>query len=212
MKSGKLVVGIAALFILTAGSVLADGAGSVFGAMKTAKTLGQGRTDITAGVGLADATSFTGVLTYGLGRYTDGRLKLALVDDEGSNGVHIGLGGDFVWQFWNLDASRRYPMDMGIGAFFEYRDFGPASVFEVGTHLLASYPFQLSRGGTLSPYGRFNARLEKFSVDRAGSDSELELGLNGGIEWAPTTTMRFYGEFQFDGNDGLFLGIDFNLQ
>jgi len=26
-----------------------------------------------------------------------------------------------------------------------------------------------------------------------------------------TSTVTFYGEFQFDGNDGVFLGVDFSV-
>ena len=118
MFSRSKVIGAALALTLLAGTAWADGAGSVFGAMKTARAMGQGRTDATVGVGLADATSFFGTIAYGMGKYTDGRLKLALVDDEGTDGVHLGLGGDMTWQFWSVDQSGRYPIDMGIGGLF----------------------------------------------------------------------------------------------
>ena len=83
--------------------------------------------------------------------------------------------------------------------------------------MLASYPIQLKNGRSITPYGRFNARMESVSRDlppTATSDdskTNLEVGFNAGVKWEMTSTVDLYGEFQLDGNDGLFLGIDFNV-
>jgi hypothetical protein len=37
------------------------------------------------------------------------------------------------------------------------------------------------------------------------------VGLNGGVQWQMTSTVALYTEFQIDGNDGIFLGIDFGV-
>jgi hypothetical protein len=43
----------------------------------------------------------------------------------------------------------------------------------------------------------------------ADSQSNLEVGLNAGVHWQVNSSIGFFGEFQIDGNDGLFLGIEF---
>jgi hypothetical protein len=201
-----LIIGIACV----AAQVSAAGAmGSAFGCLTTATTLGQGRGNFGGGVGIADATSAFGSFTYGLSKYTDGRLRLGLYDRD--NGTKLALGGDFKWQFWNVAPGRREPLDMSLGGFFEYTDAGLGSVFEFGGQVIGSYPIAVGSGGTLSPYGRFNVRLESWSPDIGSSKTNLELGVNGGVAWSVSKAITFFGEFQIDGNDGVFLGIDFNV-
>lgn len=201
---------VVALAIGLAGQAMAEhpAIGSAFGCLTTASAIDQGRGAFGGGIGLADATSAFGTFTYGLSKYTDGRLRLGFVDH---NDTHIAFGADFKWQFWQVGQGRREPMDMAVGGFFEYEDVSGGSIFQFGAQLFGSYPFQLSHGGTLSPYGRFNLRMETLSPSFGGSDTQLKFGLNGGVEWKASRDMAFYGEFQFDGNDGLFLGINFNV-
>jgi hypothetical protein len=45
----------------------------------------------------------------------------------------------------------------------------------------------------------------------ADSNSDIKFGLNGGVAWDLTRLMRLYGEFQLDGNDGVFFGIEFGV-
>jgi len=199
-----------ALALGLAGQASADfpAVGSAFGCLTTATSLGQGRGTFGGGVGIADATSAFGTFTYGLSKFTDGRLRFGFIDyDE----ARIAFGADFKWQFWTVGQGRREPMDMALGGFFEFEDIGGGSIFQFGGQLFASYPFQLSRGGTLSPYGRFNIRMETLSGTYGGSNTELKFGLNGGVAWKATSSVSLFGEFQFDGNDGLFLGIDFGV-
>jgi hypothetical protein len=102
---------------------------------------------------------------------------------------------------------------------FEYVSGDFISVLQLGGFALGSYPFVLSNGSTLSPYGRLNLRMENLSVDWPGgtppglddSESNLEFGLHAGVAWKFGSTATAYGEFQLDGNDGLFLGLDFNV-
>jgi hypothetical protein len=187
-----------------------DAAGSAFGTLATAQSLGQGVGSLGFGVGIADATSFVGQFSYGLSQYTDGRLKLGLIDPDHGD-TKITFGADFKWQFWNVSPNTTHPFDFGVGAFFEFVDYDFGSVFQVGGQLIASYPIRMRNGTTLSPYGRFNARLESFSSDTIGGDddSNLEVGLNGGVKWDVTRDIGLFGEFQLDGNDGVFFGIDF---
>ena len=210
----KLIVITIALVTMTATNASAITAfGSSFGNLATAKAMGQGKGVFGVGVGIADAKSVVGWFNYGLSEYVDGRLKLGLVDADGSD-AEIVFGADFKYQFWSVNGAMANPLDMAVGGFLEYADYGGFSALQVGGQLIGSYPFMLQNGTTLSPYGRFNIRLEDWNGEHKGvktSDSELEFGLNGGVAWQVTPTVNIYGEFQIDGNDGIFLGIDFSV-
>jgi hypothetical protein len=191
------------------GNCFAEAAGSHFGSLTTARTLGMGHGAFGLGVGLADRTSFVGSFNYGLSKFTEGRVKLGLVDVDygGDSEIKLSLAADFKYQFMVMDKVSNSPLDMATGAFLEFIDFDGASMLQVGGHLIGSYPVLLSNGKLLSPYGRLNIRMERYS--NGGSDSEMEFGLNGGVAFEMTKTINIYGEFQIDGNDGIFLGIDF---
>jgi len=210
----KITVWIVAILcvMLGASAFAYDAVGSAFGALSTAEALGQGKANLGAGVGIADATSAFGQLTYGLSKYVDGRLKLGLRDDQDTK---LALGGDFKWQFISSDQTNRKPVDMAVGGFFEYTDFGGLSAFQVGGQFFGSRSFKMSNGSSLIPYGRFNVRLEALSWDSNGpgddSDTKLRFGLNAGCSWKMTPTIDLFGEFQLDGNDGVLFGIDFNV-
>ena len=211
----KILIFSLVLVLSACGLIRAESAGSAFGSLTTAQALGQGRANFGGGIGLADATSFFGSFTYGLSQYTDGRLRVGLIDADGAD-AELTIGADFKWQFWTYGKEENSnPFDFATGAFLEYVDFGGSSVFQIGGQLIGSYPIDLQNSGTLSPYGRFNARLESISWDSRGlgddSESNLEVGINAGVCWQLTTELGLYGEFQLDGNDGLFLGIDFNV-
>ena len=209
------------VILMTAALLLAIGAtssyaafGSAFGSLATAKTVGQGVGDFGGGIGIADATSFFANFTYGTSQYTDIKLKLGLIDADASD-TKLVLGADFKWQYLSTLADKT-PVDLAFGGLVEYTDFDFASVFQIGAFVSSSYPMALKNGGTLTPYGRFNARLESISYDhplagRDDSESNLEVGLHGGVEWQATDVLKLYGEFQLDGNEGLFLGINLNV-
>jgi hypothetical protein len=187
-------------------------AGSNFGCLTTAQTQGMGKASLIPALGLADnATSVVGILSYGLSEFTDGRVKLALVDAKGPSDLKVAFGADFKWQFWNMKGVTAPPFDMAFGGLFEYIDYGASSLLQLGGMVIGSYPVEMANGNTLTPYGRFNLRVERLSMDKFGSDSDLEFGLNGGVAWAISNTMKLYGEFQLDGNDGVFFGLDFNI-
>ena len=119
------------------------------------------------------------------------------------------------------------PFDLAVGGFIEWvnMDFGgdlfveSQTVWQVGAQAIASYPFILKNGTKLSPYGRLNLRHESYSLDLVPgtldgydiSDSQLALGMNAGVAWSVTDVIVLYGELQLDGNDGVFLAIDFGM-
>lgn len=195
--------------MLAPASFARDAFGTVFGAMSTASTLGMGQGNFGLGLGLADnARSFIGSFNYGLSAHMDGRIKLALVDPDGDSDTELGLGADFKYQIVSVGGISNGPFDMAVGGFFELYGWGPLSIIQLGGHYTGSYPVKLESGGTLTPYGRFNARMEIIDYDD-GSESNLEIGLNAGVHWQVNNDIAFFGEFQFDGNDGVFLGIEF---
>ncbi len=190
--------------------------GTAFGALSTAQPIGQGAGDFGFGLGLGDATTFMGTFTYGMSKYTNGRLKLGLFDPDGGDAKFV-FGADFAWQLFSANAEHNRPVDLAFGGLFEYCDFGGASIMQIGGFSTAAYPMTMKNGQQLIPYARFNLRIERLTFDfPAGvtvddSESNLEIGLNGGVKWQATSSMSFYGEFQLDGNDGLFLGMDLNV-
>ena len=200
--------------IFTATPAKAEGVGSVFGNLMTAQALGQGKGDFTAGVGIADATSFFGQFNYGLSQYMNGRLKVGLADPGEGADTKLVLGADLMWQIWDYTGApeNKHPFDMALGGMFEWADYEFISVIELGGFALGSYPIVMQNGSVLTPYGRFGIRWENVDFDFPGaeSNSDLEFGINGGLEWEITDATSLFGEFQFDGNDGVFFGVNFN--
>jgi hypothetical protein len=217
----KLLVISAACLVLLSASAFAESAGSAFGLLTTADALGQGKANIAGTIGIADATSFAGTLRYGLSRYTDGRIKIGLVDPGNGADTKITFGADFMWQVWdfipsasvgpNSGSSSTQPFDMAVGGAIEYVSYDFVSVLQIGGNVIGSYPVVLSNNSILKPYGRIGLRMESIDPEFGDSDSNLEFGLNAGVAWQATANTTLYGEFQLDGNDGLFLGIDFNV-
>jgi hypothetical protein len=211
-----IVVTVLTVFVTVASSFAFDAVGSSFGTLTTAQAMGQGKGNFGFGVGIADQTSFVGTFAYGLSQYSDGRLKLGLTDPDNGD-AKVTFGADYKWQFWNYGSGSNHPFDAAVGMFMEYVDYDVVSAMQFGGQIIGSYPIVLKQGGTLSPYARFNARVEWLSMDMPvgwhGDDSEsnLEVGLNGGVQWQMTPAVATYLEFQLDGNDGLFFGIDFNV-
>lgn len=207
----KKVICIAVLMLaFNAASVMGiDAMGSAFGTLSTAKSLGAGVGNAGLVVGIADATTFAGTFTYGMSQYIDGRFKLGMI--SANDNTEVIFGADFKYQMWAMNDASAKRFDMGIGGMFEYFSSGPVSVLLFGGFVLGSYPVQLSNGKILTPYGRLNIRLESYSVDGGGSDSEIEFGLNAGVSYDLSDNITAFGEFQLDGNDGLFVGVDFRV-
>lgn len=215
----KTAILVAAL-VLTAGMVQGgsvDALGTAFGTLSTAQTIGQGQGALGLGVGAADMNSFFGFFAYGMSASSEGRLKLGITDNEGVD-AKVTFGLDFHHQMLDADITRQDPLDLAVGGFMEYVDFDGLSVFQVGADLIGSHPVDLSNNTTLTPYGRFNVRLERYKAEFtvngqniSESESELKFGLSLGACWDMTPDFGLYGEFQFDGNDGLFLGLRYRV-
>jgi len=213
VKRAALALCLAALLI--GGSAFADPAnGTMFGTLSTAQAVGQGSGNLGFGVGLGDnMTSFFGNFKYGLSRYGTLGLELGAVDPDGpGNDSKLSFGASFAYQVWGLDEPDvKRPFDMDVGGFFEIYPGDGVDYTYFGGFVTGSFPFAMSNGSRLSPYARMNVRSEKISYDAGGSNSSLQFGLNMGAAWEFTKGTTLYGEIQLDGNDGLFLGLDFNV-
>jgi len=229
MKS-LCLVGLALAFL--ASTAAADNFGSTFGNMTTAQASGRGQSTLSGTVGFADvSTSFLAGFNYGFTDNMDGRLRVGVVDLDGFDS-QFALNGDVRWQIWDSEATTmsaaRKPFDMSLGAFSEWMNvdtgtyFGSSTsmtVFQLGFQMLGSKSFPMSNGTALTPYGRLNIRYENLSMQFtdsqlgsfSASDSHAALGLNAGMAWELTPHVALLGEFQIDGNDGLFLGLDYKF-
>lgn len=209
----------------------AENFGTLFGAMATAQSTGKGQTTLSGTLGLADATTYVGSLGYGFSDKMDGRIRIGAGDDSGFDTAFI-IGGDLRWQLMDADAmnaGKPKPFDLALGGFMEWSKWnvedqylftGTSSdikVFEIGIQVTGSRTYRMSGGSTLTPYGRFNLRNESFRVTSndpmfgsvSASDSQVAAGFNAGVAWGVTDQVVLMGELQLDGNDGLFLGIDY---
>ncbi len=208
----KRIILTVAILVLTGTSATygIDAMGSAFGTLSTAATLSQGTTRIGGGLGIADGTSFFGTLTYGLADYFDGKIKIGIFDPDYGD-AKIVFGAEAKYQIMSVHDVTPKPVDVSLGGLFEYVSFSGIDVLQIGVLGMVSYPIQLSNGNPLAIYGRANIRIERVDIGILGSESELKIGINGGVAYGITQDINLYGEFQLDGNDGLFLGIDFRV-
>lgn len=207
MKNVLLITTVILIFTFAQGS--ADSFGSGFGLFATANTNGDGVSKILGGVGLADANSVFGIYSYGLSSHTDGRLKFGVIDDNADN-TEIMIGADIIYNIISTEELNNGPFDMGVGGFFEYYEFNAFTIWQFGGQFIGSYPLILSNQSRFVPYGKVDVRVESVSSDLV-DDSNIEVGFNAGAEWEATKDINLFGEFQFSGNDGLYLGIQFKM-
>ncbi len=222
------IITVLMLVAMASSAVMAD-VGSAFGTQATAQSLGHRVGYWGIGVGIADFTSVVGTFDYGLSKYTTGRLKLGFTDDGDNADMALSLGAELRWQLWragvgttkNKNATRR-PIDLAIGPMIEYFKIGSTvgttstdiSVFQFGAFVIGSHGFMTSGGKLITPYAKFNVRNENVKVEVAGvsaSESDLRVGLGTGVAYQMSNTMNLYGELQFDGNNGFFMGVDFKV-
>ena len=193
------------LFLLTTGATAGG-----FGSLATANTIGYGNGNFMGVLGLGDFTSFGGTFTYGMSKHTDGRIKLGLIDGGGD--ANLMFAADFKYNFISTDpALNNGPFDMALGGLFEFYDNDLGSRWLIGGQYVGSLPVNLSGGGIIEPYGRLEIRLESISGNGNGSNSELDVGFNGGVKWGLNENIDFFGEIQLDNSTNLFFGLDFRV-
>ncbi len=220
MKKLILVTGLV-LVALAGSSVMAD-VGSAFGTQATAQSLGHRVGFFGLGVGIADYTSVVGNFDYGLSKYTTGRLKLGFTDSGDNADMALSMGAEVRWQIWQAGGVNKRPVDLSVGPMIEYFKISSrvqsistdVSVFQFGGFVLGSHGFMTSGGKLITPYAKFNVRNENVKVEVqnvSASQSDLRVGLGTGVSYQMSNTMNLYGELQFDGNNGFFMGVDFKV-
>jgi len=186
--------------------------GKPFGNLTTAKAVGQGVGNVMGAIGIGDnASSLYGAAKFGMSQYTTMRGKLGIADpDMKGVGARFCIGGDFSYQLFDMTKDTDKPVDFAFGGFSEYVDFDGASLIHVGGRSIASRPYLMSNNRALTPYGSVELRIERVSW-KGGSDSNLRFGLNAGVAYELGDYMNVYGEFQLDGNEGVFFGLEYNI-
>jgi hypothetical protein len=226
MKAFALILAALLVWAPLAG---AENIGTFFGAMATAQATGKGQTTLNGTLGIADVTTYVGSLGYGFSETMDGRIRVGAGEESGFNTAFV-IGGDLRWQLWDMDqmtAAKPKPFDLALGGFMEWSKWniddqfftGSASmkVLEIGIGVTGSRTYRMSSGSTLTPYGRLNLRHENATFtyedtqfgSTSASDSQVALGANAGVAWGVSDRFVLMGELQIDGNDGLFLGVDY---
>ena len=195
------------LVVLSALLVSASVSASGFGSLQTATTGGMGKGNFMGSIGFGDATTFSGLYSYGLSANTDGRLKLGLIDGDIGSDANLMFGADFKYNIVSTKDLKNGPFDMAVGGLFEYYDYENGSMWMLGGQFIGSYPFVMQNQRVLTPYGRLNVRIQSIS----DADSELEIGFNGGVKWELSNSIDLFGEIQIDNIDNFYFGLDFNV-
>ena len=204
---------LAALFMFTISCtpVWADSAGLFTGNLTTADAVGTGIGYFGGFVGFGDNMSTVyGTFTYGLATYTDIRFKLGFSDPdyEGSD-PKLMLGCDLKYEIMDYDDTlHKNPFDLAAGGFLDYADYDYAPVLEFGGNIIGSIPYRFKSGQKLYPYARINVRMERIDPERGDANTDFEAGMNIGTKFEMTPDFNLYGEFELDGNTGVYFGLE----
>jgi len=189
-----------------------DSPGPASGFLNTADAVGAGVGLIGGSVGFGDdAAAVYGSFTYGIADYTDIRFKLGFADlDAPDSDLELLLGFDFKYELLDYsDTLQNNPLDFALGAFIEYVDYEGFPILELGGNIIGSIPYQFDNGYRIVPYACLNIRMERVDYDAADeSDTDIQGGLNLGTKFELSDDLNLFGEFQLDGNTGIYLGLD----
>ena len=212
MTVRDLAAPVIAVLVLGTGAQGAWDVGGSFGTLSTGEAIGRGEVSVFTGLSHGDALTAFGGLRYGIADNLDGRLKIGL-RDEGGTDAELVAGIDLMYQGLRRDTYGGDPIDLGFGGMAELWNSEAYDIWQLGGFAVGSYPYRLGNQMILTPYARLNVRTERISPEGdAAVTRELELGFNGGGRLDVTRSFSVYGEFQIDGNDGVFIGAEFFLR
>lgn len=181
------------------------------GQLSTAQSPGPGNSFLGGYFGIyEDAFSFFGQYRYGFANYLDGAIKLGVINlDVPKSGDKAGLllGGDIKYQL--LDAVLGDPFDLAIGGGTEFTAVEDKTIFSLGGNLVGSYPFEMRNGRHISPYGRFNLRMQR--KGNGNTETDLKAGLNLGTQLELSQSWYLLGEFFIEDQIGFVLGFNYKL-
>ena len=181
------------------------------GQLSTAQSPGPGNSFLGGYFGIyEDAFSFFGQYRYGFANYLDGAIKLGVINvDVRNSGDKAGLllGGDIKYQL--LDAVLGDPFDLAIGGGTEFTAVEDLTIFSLGGNLVGSYPFEMRNGRHISPYARFNLRMQR--AGNGDTETDLKAGLNLGTQLELSQSWYLLGEFFIEDQIGFVLGFNYKL-
>jgi len=83
------------------------------------------------------------------------------------------------------------------------------NVFTLGGSVIGSYPFEMRNGRHISPYGRFNLRMQR--VGNGNSETDLEIELDLGTQVELSSDWSLIGEFIIWDDIGFILGFNYKF-
>jgi hypothetical protein len=200
-----LSLGVSLLFISQADAQYS-------GQLSTASTTSEGASKVGVYAGIYDgAIGILGQYRYGVAAYTDIGFKLAILDLD--RGIVHDAGADFAFdlKYRVMEERLRDPFDLSIGGAAEFLTVKDLGVFSIGANAIGSYPFKLSNGRLLEPYGRLNLRAQHDNPSYGSSTTDFQIGLNMGAAFELSRNTRAFAEFQFDDPFAFYMGVDFDL-
>jgi hypothetical protein len=214
MNRKGILIGAILAFVFSSSGVMAwdDSFGRMTGGLATADACGSGIGLLGGFIGLGDdATSLFGVYTYGFSKYTEGRIKFGFSDPEDTphydSDPRLMIGGDLKYEIMDYyNHSAKNPFDLALGGSMEFVDTEGGSAFLLGGNLIGSIPYRFNSGNRLVPYMIINFRMERIS--NGDADTDFEAGANLGVKFEFSDDLGLFGEFQIDGNDAFFTGLE----
>jgi len=175
-----------------------------------------------------EAFAVVGSVRYAFGNYTEGRFRLGLIDEDGSNtDPHIIVGIDGKYSLWKYGGSAgtgssgtyNNPLDLALGFGFEFAQLEWSTDLGLGGSVIGSIPYHFRNNTSIEPYARLNLRYERIDYDSRVfpdrprlddySESNFEVGLNVGALFSVTPLVDFTAEFQLDNQLAFLFGVDF---
>ena len=197
MRKSFLAVGFLAVLLLTSVSQA-----QFLGQLSTAQSPGPGKSVAGGYFGVyEDAFAFFGQYRYGFANYLDGAIKAGVIslDAPGGNSAGLLLGADLKYQL--LDATLGDPFDLAVGGMTEFAAVEDFTIFSLGGSVIGSYPFEMRNGRHISPYSRFNMRMQRVGNGDSKTDLEIELSR----DWS------LIGEFLIEDNLGFIFGFNYKF-
>ena len=128
--------------------------------------------------------------------------------DQGSTGIFLGI--DYKYQI--MEVRIQDPLDMSIGGMFDLAFLDNVNIMSFGGFLVGSYPVAMNSGKDITPYGRLLLRLDRINPDAGNSDTDFNIGINGGAALDLSSSSTVFAEIQLDNVEtALFMGVSFGL-
>ncbi|UCC80736.1 MAG: hypothetical protein JSW64_05095 [Candidatus Zixiibacteriota bacterium] len=203
----KVILKILLIFPLTFSFALAQYSGQ----LSTAETALKG-TSVGSGFVAVyeDGFGVIGQYRVGFGGYSDIGGKAGIIDYDVGDQTGFFVGMDYKYQI--MEVRIQDPIDMSLGALFDFAHFEHFALLSFGGYLVGSHPYEMSSGRKITPYGRLILRIDREDPDNLDPDSDFNIGLNAGCALELSSSTSAYAELQLDNIQTAFImGISFGL-